>query len=111
MYLRTVRAIYYKAITRGLVARDRYPFTHYKINSEPTAKRATSREKIKRISELDLETASPLFHARNYFICYYLMNGISFIDMAFLRTKNIVDGRIQYRRQKTDKPYNIKITE
>lgn len=110
-YLRTIRAIFNKAITHGLVARDRYPFTQYKIKSEPTAKRAISREKIKRILELDLETSSPLFHARNYFICSYLMNGISFIDMAFLQISKIVDGRIQYRRQKTGKPYDIKITE
>ncbi|TLF44461.1 site-specific integrase [Maribacter aurantiacus] len=111
MYLRTVRAIYNKAITQGLVAQDRYPFTRYRIKSEPTAKRAISKEKIKRILELELETASPLFHARNYFICSYLMNGISFIDMAFLRLSNIVDERIQYRRQKTGKRYDIKITE
>ncbi len=39
------------------------------------------------------------------------MNGISFIDMAFLRVKTIVDGRIQYRRQKTKKVYDLKITE
>lgn len=111
VYLRTLRAIYNKAITHGLVARDRYPFSRYRIKSEPTAKRAISKEKIKRILELELETASPLFHARNYFICSYLMNGISFIDMAFLRLGNIVDERIQYRRQKTGKMYDIKITE
>ena len=39
------------------------------------------------------------------------MNGISFIDMAFLRVKNIVDGRIKYRRQKTGRQYDIKYTE
>ncbi|ASV31505.1 site-specific integrase [Maribacter cobaltidurans] len=110
VYLRTLRAIYNKAITHGLVARDRYPFTRYRIKSEPTAKRAISKEKIKRILELDLKPASPLFHARNYFICSYLMNGISFIDMAFLKANNIVDERIQYRRQKTGKTYDIKIT-
>ncbi len=111
VYMRTIRAIYNRAIVQGLVTRDYYPFTHYKIKSEPTAKRAISREKIKRILELELESSSPLFHARNYFICSYLMNGISFIDMAFLKINNIVDGRIHYRRQKTGKPYDIKITE
>ena len=111
MYLRTIRAIFNKAITEGLVTRDRYPFTRYKIKSEPTAKRAISREKIKRILDLELETNTPLFHARNYFLSSYLMNGISFIDMAFLKVGNIIDGRIHYKRQKTAKPYDIKITQ
>ena len=111
VYMRTIRAIFNKAITQGLVARDRYPFTQYKIKSEPTAKRAISLEKIKRILDLELEVGTPLFDSRNYFIASYLMNGISFIDMAFLKVENIIDGRIHYKRQKTAKPYDIKITE
>ncbi|MAU70825.1 MAG: transposase [Pseudozobellia sp.] len=110
-YMRTIRAIYNKAIIRGLVSRDAYPFKLYKIKSQPTAKRAISKEKIKRILDLKLEAGTTLFHSRNYFLCSYLMNGISFIDMAFLRVKTIVDGRIQYRRQKTKKVYDLKITE
>lgn len=111
VYMRTIRAIYNKAITQGLVARDRYPFTQYKIKSEPTAKRAISREKIKRILDLELEVGTPLFDSRNYFIASYLLNGISFIDMAFLKVGNIIDGRIHYKRQKTAKSYDIKITQ
>lgn len=110
-YMRTFRAIYNKAIHQELVSADSYPFRKYKIRTQPTAKRAISKDKIKRILDLKLEPDSPLFHSRNYFLCSYLMNGISFIDMAFLKIDNIVDGRIQYRRQKTARPYDIKITE
>ncbi|MEM8938622.1 MAG: site-specific integrase [Bacteroidota bacterium] len=110
-YLRTIRSVYNKAINAGIIAQEYYPFKQYKIRSEPTAKRAIDREKIKRILDLELDSENPLFHARNYFLCSYLMNGITFIDMAFLKMSNIVDGRIQYRRQKTAKPYDIKITE
>ncbi|WP_176801481.1 site-specific integrase [Kriegella aquimaris] len=110
MYMRTFRAIYNKAIHQGAVSADSYPFKKYKIKSEPTAKRAISKDKIKRILDLKLDYASPLFNARNYFLCSYLMNGISFIDMAFLKVDNIIDGRIQYRRQKTARHYDIKVT-
>ena len=109
-YMRTIRAIYNKAIHQQLVSADFYPFRHYKIKTEPTAKRAIGKDKIKRILDLKLEQDTPLFHTRNYFLCSYLMNGISFIDMAFLKVGNIVDGRIQYSRQKTARPYDIKIT-
>ncbi|MCM4167088.1 Tyrosine recombinase XerC [Arenibacter antarcticus] len=110
MYMRTFRAIYNKAINQGIVPADSYPFKKYKIKSEPTAKRAISIEKIRRILNLELEPDNPLFNARNYFLCSYLMNGISFIDMAFLKVENILDGRIQYRRQKTARHYDIKVT-
>lgn len=110
-YLRTLRSIYNKAINQGLVGQELYPFQQYKIKSEPTAKRAIPLEKIKKILNLNLEVDSSLFDTRNYFIASYLMNGISFIDMAFLRVRNIVDGRIQYKRQKTARPYDIKLTD
>lgn len=110
MYMRTFRAIYNKAIHQGVVSADSYPFKKYKIKSEPTAKRAISIEKIRRILNLELEPGTPLFNTRNYFLCSYLMNGISFIDMAFLKLDNIIDGRIQYRRQKTARYYDIKLT-
>ncbi|WP_373519125.1 phage integrase SAM-like domain-containing protein [Pricia sp.] len=111
MYMRTIRAIYNKAIHQGIVSADYYPFKKYKIKSQPTAKRAISKDKIKRILDLKLESDNPLFHARNYFLCSYLMNGISFIDMAYLKVGSIVDGRIQYSRQKTARPYDIKVTK
>jgi site-specific recombinase XerD len=110
MYMRTLRAIYNKAIHQGVVSADSYPFRKYKIKSQPTAKRAISIEKIRRILNLELEPGTPLFNTRNYFLCSYLMNGISFIDMAFLKLDNIIDGRIQYRRQKTARYYDIKLT-
>ena len=110
MYMRTFRAIYNKAIHQGVVSADSYPFRKYKIKSQPTAKRAISIEKIRRILNLELEPGTPLFNTRNYFLCSYLMNGISFIDIAFLKLDNIIDGRIQYRRQKTARYYDIKLT-
>lgn len=109
-YMRTIRAIYNKAIHQEIVSAESYPFRKYKIKTEPTAKRAISKDKIKRILDLELKPATPIFHARNYFLCSYLMNGISFIDMAFLKMENVIDGRIQYKRQKTARPYDIKIT-
>ena len=39
-----------------------------------------------------------------------MMYGMNFTDMAFLSTANIIDGRIQYRRRKTSKLYDIRIT-
>ncbi|MGB5943269.1 MAG: site-specific integrase [Leeuwenhoekiella sp.] len=110
-YLRTLRAIYNKAINQGIVGQEHYPFRQYKIKSAPTAKRAISKEKIKRIVAMSIEPGSTLFNARNYFLASYLMNGISFIDLAFLKVENIIDGRIKYQRKKTARHYDVKVTD
>lgn len=39
----------------------------------------------------------------------YLVGGINFVDMANLTEKNVVDGRLVYKRQKTGKFLNLPI--
>jgi site-specific recombinase XerD len=109
VYMRTIRAIYNEAIKRGLVEQELYPFKAYTIKTTKTRKRAISMDAIKRIQNKHIESKHPLFHARNYFLASFYLFGISFTDLAHLKVSNIIDGRIQYDRQKTDKPYNIKI--
>ncbi len=41
---------------------------------------------------------------------YYLM-GASFIDLAFLRHGNVINGRVEYKRRKTGRLHSIKISE
>ncbi|WP_190810305.1 site-specific integrase [Flagellimonas sp. S3867] len=110
-YMRTLRAIYNKGIKEGLVEKDAYPFDKYRIRTMPTEKRAIDLQHIKKIMSLNLKKDDPLFHFRNYFLFSYMLLGMSFIDMAFLKIGNIVDGRIKFQRKKTSKVYDIKITE
>lgn len=110
-YMRTIKAIYNKGIKDGIIEREYYPFYNYQIRTIPTEKRAIKVEYIKRILELDLNKENSLFHYRNYFLLSYMTMGMSYIDMAFLRKRNIIDGRIKFQRKKTSKMYDIKVTE
>lgn len=109
VYLRTVRAIYNQAITAGVVEKKYYPFDSYKIRQTKTQKRAISNVELKKIMELKFDENHECFHARNYFIISYFLYGVNFIDMAFLKPSNIIDGRVQFKRRKTGKEYSIKI--
>lgn len=109
-YLRTYRAIFNKAIKEGLIDREAYPFYNYTIRQTPTKKRAIDFKYIKRILELELPKDTTLFRYRNYFICSYLLYGMNFTDMAYLKLENIVDNRLKFRRKKTGKLFDIKIT-
>lgn len=109
-YMRTIKAIFNKAIKSDVVSRDAYPFTHYRIKTTPTEKRALDIGSIKSIMLLKLEETDSLFHFRNYFLASYMLYGISFMDLAFLKVQNIIDNRIKFQRKKTSKPYDINIT-
>lgn len=110
-YVRILKAIYNKAIKDSIVEKELYPFDTFRVKLSKTRKRAISLEAIKSIIDLKLEPDSSLYDARNYFLASFYMRGMPFADMAQLKLSNIIDGRIYYQRQKTDKPYNIKITD
>lgn len=110
VYMRTIRAIYNKAIKAGLVEKQYYPFDGYKIKTAPTEKRAIEWTLLKNIIECDLKEGHECFNTRNYFVASYMMYGMNYTDMAFLKKMDIVDGRIRYRRKKTSKLYDIKVS-
>jgi site-specific recombinase XerD len=93
-----------------LTPKETYPFVNYKIKTTPTEKRALDINSIKSIMLLQLDESDNLFHFRNYFLASYMLYGVSFIDMAFLKLENIIDNRIKFFRSKTSKTYDIKIT-
>lgn len=110
-YNRSLRAIFNKAINASIIDLKFYPYRHYKIKYERTAKRNIDRQDMKAIHNLQLAPNTPIWHARNYFILSFNLRGISFADMFSIRKEDIVKGRLMYKRRKTHKLYNIKLTE
>ncbi|MFD1000213.1 phage integrase SAM-like domain-containing protein [Ohtaekwangia kribbensis] len=112
VYMRGIRAILNKAIAEKLVEKEAYPFEQYTIPSKPTKKRAISLDAIQKIVQVKFKKGEEsLGEARNIFLMSFYMMGAPFIDLAFLTKANIIDGRVQYRRRKTGKFFDIKITE
>ncbi len=111
VYMRTIRAIYNKAIKQSIASLETYPFANYTIKSEPTKKRAISMDAIQKIVALKYEPENVLFRTRNIFLMSFYLMGAPYSDLAHLKVSNIIDGRVQYKRQKTGKFYDIKITE
>ena len=111
VYLRTLRAIYNQAIKDKVAQEKDYPFKDLKIRQETTVKRAISKEDIAKIRKLELVPGSELDKARDYFLFSFNMRGMSFVDIAFLRNRDIVNGRVLYTRKKTGQKFSIKLTE
>ncbi|MBN8669374.1 MAG: site-specific integrase [Chitinophagales bacterium] len=109
-YMRSIRAIYNLAIKSGKIEDKFYPFKKYTIRTERTQKRAISYELLQAIMSVKLEPGHICFDARNKFLISYMLYGMNFYDMALLERKNLIDGRVQYQRNKTSAPFNVKIT-
>jgi integrase len=111
VHLRTLRAIYNKAIKEKAVSEDLYPFKNFKISTETTKKRAIKREDIEAIIKLDLSSRPDLDYARDLFLFSFFFRGMSFVDIAFLKVSDIIGDRLYYTRKKTRQKFSIKITE
>ncbi len=111
-YLRTLRALYNRAIKEKLISLDTYPFREYKIGKLNTAtqKRALKLEQIELIEKLELEPNSRLSYSKNIFLFSYTM-GTNMVDIANLTWEKVRDKRVQYKRAKTGKEYNITLTD
>ncbi len=111
VYMRTIRAIYNKAIKEGIVPSTSYPFTAFRIKNERTISRTLTLQEFKSIVCLELPANTPIWHWRNYFLLSFCFIGINFSDLLTLKESNIVDGRVMFRRMKTGKIYSIKMPE
>lgn len=107
--LRTIRAVYNKAINEGVAKQEWYPFTKYKIKQTKTQKRAISKEDILKIENYKPIFGSPEFHARNYFMFSFYMIGMNFSDIAHLKYSNLKRARLEYYRKKTGKFYSLEL--
>ncbi len=106
-YMRILRAIYNRAVERDLVEQC-HPFKHVYTGVDKTLKRAIHLKYIKRLKELDLITTPRQEVVRDMFLFSFYTRGMSFIDMAYLRKKDLVNGILSYRRRKTNQPIHIK---
>ena len=99
-YMRILRAVYNRAIEKDLTT-NRNPFKHVYTGIDKTIKRAIPLKAIKQIKNLDLSLQPSLDFARDMFLFSFYTRGMSFIDMAYLKKKDLSNGILSYRRRKT----------
>lgn len=107
-YMRSLRAIYNKAVERDLVE-QRNPFRNVFTGITRTKKRSIEKEDISKLREAELKPRSFMQLVRDIFLFCFYACGMPFIDVAFLKRSQIVDGYISYNRRKTDQFVQIKI--
>lgn len=109
-YTRILRAVYNRAVEDEIIE-NRNPFRHVYTGVDKTVKRALPISIIKKIKVLDLELIPALDFARDMFMMSFMLRGMSFIDMAFLKKTDLKNGYIIYRRRKTGQQLTIEWTK
>lgn len=99
-YNRTLRAMYNNAVSRGLT-KDHQPFKDCFTGRARTRKRAIDEDSIRVLRQADLHDQADMRLARDLFLFSFYAMGMPFVDMAYLRKSQVVDGTLSYHRHKT----------
>lgn len=106
-YMRIMRSIYNKAVSKRLVA-DNKPFDFVYTGIDKTVKRALPMSDMRRIIDSDLSRYPRLCKARDIFLFSFYTRGMSFVDIAFLKKSDLRNGVLEYYRRKTGQRLCIK---
>lgn len=104
IHFRNIRTVFNRAIDEELTAS--YPFRRFKIKPTPTRKRSMSCEQMRKIFNADgLEQWEVKY--LDFFKLSFMLIGINVVDLCGL--SEITEGRIDYIRAKTHRPYSVKV--
>lgn len=100
-YLSTLSSLYKQVAGRGMLTYNPMLFSGITVCVVPGKKRALVPDFLARIFYADLSAQPGLTACRDYFMLSVLLQGMSFIDLAYLRKADVEDGLVTYRRRKT----------
>jgi len=108
-YIKRLRASYNKGLRKRLFV-NRHPFDEVFTGRVETQKRALPMRTLKRIMKLETNDHWELL-ARDLFMFSFMTHGMSFVDIALLKKRDIRDGYIVYNRKKTGQQIEIEVTK
>jgi len=102
IYLRSLRAIFNRAIDEKEIDKEYYPFgkRKYQIPATRNIKKALSRDQLKILWQSKPENPEQQ-KAKDFWFFSYACNGINIKDIALLKYQDIQDDRIIFYRAKT----------
>lgn len=103
--MRNIRTIFNWAIDNDIT--DRYPFRKFNIKNERRQYLYLSAKELKEFRDISVEPFMEKY--RDIFMLGFYLMGINISDLLELPASCIRRGRIQYRRNKTSRLYDIKV--
>lgn len=111
-YFLTLRTIYNRAISDGIVDASHYPFGKGKITlkRKESLKIGLTKEEVKKLEQAELDEKSFAHHARNLWLVSFYFAGLRVGDLLRLKWKDFHDGRLYYTMSKNKKSASIKVS-
>ena len=72
------------------------------LNAGKATKRAISEKEMRAIATLQLPEGTSIAFARDVFMFSFYMRGMPFVDIAYLRKKDLRNKMLAYSRKKTN---------
>ena len=109
-YLRHLRTIWHEMQETGVPELGREDiFKDVFTGTKPTVKRAVPAENIVHLEKVVTRLPEKLEFALSMFLFSYYTRGMSFVDLAHLKKKDIQGGVLTYVRRKTGKVLHIEL--
>ncbi len=105
IHLRNIRTVFNYAIDEEYTTL--YPFRRFSIKKEETRKRSLTAEQLRLLRDYPCEEYQIRY--RDMFMLMFYLIGINASDLFLARKKDVVNGRLEYKRNKTGRLYSIKI--
>ncbi|WP_291593739.1 tyrosine-type recombinase/integrase [Bacteroides sp.] len=112
-YMRTFRAVYNRAINLRKAPYVPYLFRFVYTGTRADHKRALADDDMKKVFvnlSRKAGVSLPVRQAQELFILMFLLRGMPFVDLAYLRKSDLRDNVITYRRRKTGHPLSVTLT-
>ena len=112
-YLRTFRAVYNRAVDLHRAPYVPHLFRSVYTGTRADHKRALCDDDMKKVfCKLSQSSgaSSNMRRAQEFFILMFLLRGMPFVDLAYLRKSDLRDNVITYRRRKTGRPLSVTLT-
>lgn len=107
-YMRSLRAVYNKAVEQGLTE-QKEPFGNVFTGISRTRKRSIEKADINKLRAVQVKPGSFMQLVRDVFLFCFYACGMPFVDVAFLKKSQIKGGMLVYHRRKTDQVVQIKL--
>lgn len=105
IYHRALKAVCRYAINSGVPMSN--PYDNFTIKYEDTRKRSIELDKLRELYYKETTKENQVY--RDYFFLMFFLIGVNIKDLLLAKKTQVVDGRFEYIRYKTKKPYSIKI--
>ena len=114
-YMRILRTAYKQAVVLNYASFQPYIFNKVYTGVVADRENALDIREMERLTKVCMDKGNELSpsqqQALQYFVLMFMLRGLPFVDLAYLKRNELKGHKISYRRRKTGRPLTIELTK